>query len=374
MTLNKPFGNMNRLNQLVAESGFDAIIAISPENVPYTSGVFIWSQRGIPDRLAITLWPQSGDPSLLICTIEEQQAKDESFIQDIRGYVEFQTSPIELLADTLREKGLASSRLGIEMKYLTAHYWEELKKQLPGATFAACDDLFESARMIKTPLEIERLTRGARGTERALLATFATTRVGETEKDMAERLTANILRSGADKITFQYINAGPNTGYPHCDPTDYTCQPGDIIKADCGGFYDGFVSDVARTAVLGKASEEQKSIYKRLYEIHLACLDKARSGNKASDIFSVMKKEHKRVDLHFPLPHGGHSVGLSVHEPPILSPMDQTELAPNMMLYIETRVRWPGKAGFHIEDLVQVTNGAPKVLTDFFDTSELLEI
>lgn len=372
---NKPFGNIDRLNKLVAESDFDAIIAISPENVPYTSGVLIWSQRGIRDRLAITLWPKSSDPSLLVCTIEEPQAVEESFIEDIRGYVEFKTSPIELLADALHEKGLSKGRLGIEMKYLSAHYWEELQTLLPEATFAACDELFENARMIKTPQEIELMGRAARSTERALLATFATTRVGETEKSMSERLTSNILGSGADKICFQYINVGPNTGYPHCDPTDYIGQQGDIIKADCGGFYDGYVSDVARTAVLGKASDEQKTIYKKINEIHLACVDTARPGNKASDIFHMMEKEHKRVDLPFPLPHSGHSVGLTVHEAPVLSPMDHTELEPNMVLYIETRVRWPDKAGYHIEDLVQITDGAPNVITGgFFDPSELLEI
>ena len=372
--MNEPFGNLDRLNLLLADSEFDAVVAVSPENVPYTSGVFIGTQRSIRDRLALTLWPRSGDPTLMVCAVEKPQAREETFLKDLCSYVEFETSPVKLLADALRERGLAGGRIGIEMGYLSAHYWEELKSLLPGATFDMCDDIFAQARMIKTEREIELLTQAAQATERALLATYVTIREGETEKSMAERLAANMFRSGASQIEFLYINAGPNAGFPHCDATEYQCREGDTVKSDCGGFYDGYLSDVARIAVIGKASDRQKSIYDRLLEVHRECLDTARPGNKASDIFRVMKQGHARVGLPFPMPHAGHSIGLAVHETPMLRAQDHTELQPNMMLCIETRVRWPGKEGYHIEDLVLVTEDAPKVITGFFDSSTLLEI
>ncbi|HBY96055.1 MAG: Xaa-Pro peptidase family protein [Ardenticatenaceae bacterium] len=372
--MNEPFGNLERLNTFLADSDFDVVVAVSPENVPYTSGVFIWSQRGIRDRLALTVWPKSGKPTLIVCNIEEPQTREETFIKDLRSYEEFRTSPIELLADVVKEKGLAKGHIGIEMRYLSAHYWEQLRSLLPQATFDECDDLFAQVRMIKTEREIEVLTQAARGTERALLATCATIHKGETEKSMAQRLADNILLTGAGKVEFLYINAGPNTGYPHCDAASYQCRVGDIIKADCGGLYAGFTSDVARTAVIGRASNEQQSIYNRLVDVHQECLATARVGNRASDIFEVMKKGHERVKLPFPLPHAGHSTGLTAHEPPILNPFDHTVLQPNMMLYIETRVRWPGREGYHIEDLVLLTNDGPKIMTGAFNTSILFEI
>jgi Xaa-Pro aminopeptidase len=289
--------------------------------------------------------------------------------------VEFKVSPIKLLADVLHEKGLSSGKIGMEFRYLSAHYAAELKRLLPNARFDDCDAIFASARMIKTDEEIRHLSQAARSTERALLATFATVREGETEKSMSERLSANILLSGASRTEFFYINAGPSTGYPHSLAGQYQCKIGDIVKADCGGFYKGsFISDVARTGVIGKANEEQRSIWTRLQQVHHACISVARKGKRACDIFETMTNEMAAAQLPFPLPHAGHSVGLTAHENPILSPMDQTEIEPRMTFYIETRVRWPGRVGYHIEDLVLVTADGPQILTGAFDNSQLFEI
>lgn len=369
-----PIGNLSRLNDLLQHSEFDAIVAVSPENVAYSTGVFIQSQRAIRDRLAILVLPKSGEPTLIVCNIEEPQARAESFVQDIRGYAEFKTSPIALLIDVLKEKGITSSRIGFEAQYLTALYYRELIAGLSNAAFGDCDTLFARARMIKTSAEIDLLTRAAQRTERALLATYSTIRVGETEKSMADRLANNMLLVGAQTNNFLFINAGPNTGYPHCLGTDYKCRIGDIVKTDCGGTFDGYLSDIARTGVVGKPSEEQTSIYNRLLEVHRECIDLVRPGNCACDIFQAMRDGHKRVNLHFPLPHAGHSVGLAGHETPILSPVDRTEIEENMMFCVETRVRWLGEVGYHIEDLVLVTDGAPRILTTFFDTGHLFEI
>lgn len=262
-----PIRNTQRLEKLIEKSDLDAIIAVSPENVTYTCGVTIWTQRSIRERLAFVVWPRSGDPTVIVCNIEEPQTHAESFVRDVRSYVEFRVSPIQQLAAVLNEKGLSKGRIGIEYRYLSLHYADELRRLIPHASFVECDDLFASSRMIKTDDEIRRLTQAGRSTERALLGTFATIHPGEAEKSMADRLSANMLLSGATNAEFFYINAGPNTGYPHSSATDYQCKQGDVIKADCGGTYDGsFVSDVARTGVIGKPTEEQRSVWDRVQE------------------------------------------------------------------------------------------------------------
>lgn len=223
--------------------------------------MFIGSQRSIRDRLALVVWPQSGEPTIIVCSVEEPQTRAESFIKDVRSYVEFKTSPIDVLVDVLKEKGLDNSNLGIELHYLTAHYFQQVTSSLPKVSVAACDTLLAEARMIKTDEEIARLTQGARATERALLATYITIRTGETEKSMTNRLADAMMLVGAETTNFLYISAGPNTGYPHCLGTDYECMTGDVVKTDCGGTFSGYVSDVARTGVIGKPSDEQSTIY-----------------------------------------------------------------------------------------------------------------
>ena len=45
-----------------------------------------------------------------------------------------------------------------------------------------------------------------------------------------------------------------------------------------------------------------------------------------------------------------------------------------MVSTVETRVRWPGKVGYHMEDLYLVTEGAPVLLSDAFDNEEILVV
>lgn len=372
--MKKPLGNMARLQDLVEKSDFDAVIAVTPENVFYTCGVVIGTQKSIRERLALTVLSRRREPILIVCNIEEPQTRAETFLSDVRSYFEFRQSPVNVLADVLEEIGAGSGKIGIETRYLSANYLQEMQSKLPAASIGSCDAIFDEARVVKTPEEIALLVHAARSTEKALLSTYAGTSEGDTEYSLVERLSTNLLRSGAQTIEFAYINVGPNTGYPHSKPSGYAAKSGDLLKTDCGALYDGYISDIARTAVIGAASPEQRSVYDRLLEIHAHCISLARPDKRPSDIYAAMVSEHERVGLHFGLTHAGHSVGITGHEYPILNPYNNDAFLANTMLYIETRVRWPGKEGYHIEDLVQVTDGEPIVHTKFFSIDKLLEL
>ena len=372
--MNEVLGNLEALQREIAASDLDAVVAVSPENVPYCSGVLLWTQRTIRDRLGIVVWPREGAPTFIVATNEEGYVREKTWIHDVRGYVQHQSSPIQVLVETLREKGLAAGRLGIELSYLSVDFHRELTQAAPEAQLVPCESLFQRVRMVKTPGEVELLTRAAVATERALMATYATIRPGDREHDLVARLGGNILQSGADLPAFLHLTVGPNSGYAHPDPTDYRLQPGDLVKTDCGGYFSGYYSDIARTAVVGKATPEQRSIYQRLMEVHGKTIATMNPGTLASHVHRTAIQEYQRVEIPFSVAFAGHSVGLSVHEPPMLSADDDTPLEPNMMFYVETRVRWPGKEGYHIEDLVHITEQGPKVVTTFMDTSDLMEL
>lgn len=365
-------GNPEGVRKALQRSEFDAVVAVSPENVPYIAQTVIETQRGLRERLVIVLWPKGKEPALIVCTIEEPQAREESWIKDIRGYVEFKTSPAALLADVLREQGLAKGRIAIELDYLSASYFRELEAALPDATFVPAKEFFAEVRTIKTPEEIARLEEAAIGTERALLATYATIQAGEPERSMRARLMSNLLLCGADSIPFAYINAGGNAGFPHKLAGPYQCRPGDTVKSDVGGYWNGYVSDVGRTGTIGIPSTKQADIWARLRHVQETTIDQLRPGNTPAAVFETMKAAMASVKLQFPLPHAGHAIGIAVHEDPILNPFDTCELKPNMAFMVESRVRWPNQEGYHMEDLIVVTDGAPRCVTGSIFSAERL--
>ena len=365
-------GDFNALQQAIAGSDTDAVVAMSPENVPYASGVLLWTQRFIRDRLALVVLPKEGDPTFITATNEEGYVREKTWIEDIRGYVQHRSSPIQVLAEVLREKGLSAGRIGIEPGYLSSEHYNELVNTLPEASFVSCEDLFSKVRMIKTPAELEVLKRAAVATEHALMATYSTAHAGETERNLVTRLGGNILQAGAELPAFLYLTVGPNTGHAHPDPTPLQVREGDLVKTDCGGYFSGYYSDIGRTAVVGKATPEQRSIYDRLMEVHRATIEVMRPGTPASEVFEVAAQGYRRVDIPFGLAFAGHGVGLYIHESPMLAANDHTLLQPNMVFAVETRVRWPGEQGFHIEDMVVINDDGPEIVTTFMNTNELM--
>lgn len=367
--------NPDGIRSALSSSDFDAVVAVSPENVAYSAGTIIETQKSIRDRLALVLWPKGGEPTFIMCAVEEPQAREESWITDIRSYVEFRTSPVILLAEVLREKGLDRGRVGMELGYLSARYFAELQREAPHVTFVEDERFFDEVKVVKTESEIAALQEGAVATEAALLTTYQAIRVGESEKSMRMRLIAQMLERGCSNLEFAYINAGSNTGFPHTLASDYQCKAGDLIKSDVGGIWNGYLSDIARTAVVGTPSPHQADIWARLREVHLASIEQLRPGRPASDAFLAMKTGMERVGLPFPLPHAGHSIGLTGHEFPMLTASNHMELKPNMTFMVETRARWIKQEGYHMEDLILVTEDGPKWLTDsVFNNEKLLAV
>ncbi|MCZ6644892.1 MAG: Xaa-Pro peptidase family protein [SAR324 cluster bacterium] len=367
-------GNMSRLREAVEQSEFDAVIAISPENVRYAGDVFISSQVWARDRLALVVWSKGREPVFIQCNEEEGYVRENSWITDIRSYVEFKTSPAYMLAELLEEMNLGRGQIGIETDMLVLRYYRELMERLPNLKLGGCQDLFARVRMLKTPREIEVIAGGFRGTEQALHDTFTSVTIGETEKSLSNRLADAIMRQGADSISINHINAGPNTGYPHATASDYKVKKGDIVKADAGGLYSEYYSNVGRTAKVGKPNEEDQSIWRRLRAIHHEIISMLRPGALGRDLFGKAVQLHEQAGLPFPYAHNGHGIGLNIHERPIISPIEDIPYAPNMLSTVETRVRWPGKVGYHMEDLVLISESGPVVLSDRFDNEEILVI
>ena len=373
-TMQDAMGDLAGMRRAIETSDFDAVVAVSPENVRYIGDVNISTQAAIRDRLAMIVWAKSRDPIFILCRVEEGYVREASWIQDVRAYTEFVTRPTAVLAEVLRELGLDSGLVGIETEYLAVRYYQEMVEQLPKLRLQSCESLFEGVRMFKTEPEIATMRGGFQSTAKALLAVYSTVQEGETEKSMANRLADAIMHAGADAVAFNHINAGPNTGFPHKSPSDYRVQQGDIVKADCGGFYREYYSNIGRTAKLGKPTAEEASYWQRLRDIHHRIIDMVRPGNCGRQLFEAATRLHAQADIPFPYAHNGHSIGLQVHEHPLISPHEDIPYAPGMVTTVETRVRWVGEKGLHMEDLVQVTDAAPLLLSDVFDNEQILVI
>ena len=138
--------NMPVLLRKMQAAGLDAAVVASPENFFYLSGWKIQTQVLIRDRLALGIVTADGALTLVVCKNEETQTRRYASVEDIRTYAEFIDSPMKGVAEVLLEKGLAASRIGIERKYVTVDYFEDLQQRVPATGLTSCDKVFDRCR------------------------------------------------------------------------------------------------------------------------------------------------------------------------------------------------------------------------------------
>jgi Xaa-Pro aminopeptidase len=362
-----------RLKQMVAEGleeqNADALVVISPENVFYASEVFILSHRWIPQRLVLVVFHQQAPPTHIICNIQEGFVRsEEGWIEDIRVYVEFVTSPIQLLADVLKETGLANNKVLIEKTHLTTAYYEELCRTLPTCAFEDCTALMDRIRQEKTKEEIVLLQENARLIERALLETYDTTKPGDTEKEIAARAISNLASFGYNTVDILTLCSG-KTIFTNTKPGEDQLNEGDMLRIDMIGTRDGYRGDLFRQAILGEPNPAQANAYKRYIDALNSILEKTVIGARPCDLYEACKREFETAGLEMNLPHIGHGIGTGLHEHPSISPLDKEPITANMVFNIEPIGVDPSAGGFGQELTIHVTEHGPKVLSDVTDIS-----
>lgn len=368
---------LSKQKRAMVEEGLDALIAVSPESVIYTSGFVIPSLRiqGLHRRLAMTVVTPDEKEALIVVDMEASTAKKRSqWFTDIRTYREFEQEASEILIDTLHEFGLDKGRVGIELDYLPAMDFEVVSQAVPEANFVNSDRLFLELRSVKTADEIERLRKAGRAADKAHQQVKMQVRAGMTERQVANVVLETLYAEGIEDISVMVIASGERSLLPNVGPSDRVLQPGDIMRIDILGHIGAYCSDVARTYIVGEPNPDQTAIWQKLVDTLEELKSKIRPGISTKQLYQVFAKKFQNYGLE-PYKFVGHGLGLSVHEHPWISndPRFDRPLEAGMVLCVEP-FSFTGSEGYQLEDEVLVTSGGFELFTDQVDTSQLLPI
>jgi Xaa-Pro aminopeptidase len=366
--------DLEKMRKLMDGEGVNALVATSVENVYHSTGNYNALLRLLPERPSYAVFPRDGEPVYLVNTIEEDFAKRESWIKDVWTW-RIGESPAEVLFDILKEKRVLDGKIALEFLALPSVFYRELSSLASETVFVEAAKIFDRLREIKESWEIDILTIGARAQRKAIEGAFALAEPGWTEKDISEIIGQRMLSAGFDEIGWRTVETGTGTLSIHELPSLRELEPGDIVRADCGGRVKGYYSDLARMAVVGKPSKKQKSIYKALVLAQKETIKNLTVGAKISDIYTVCKNTFEQnCEGKFIFPHIGHGLGVVLHDDPQMFPDNEKRLEENMIINLEPVYVDPGVATYHVEDLVLVTAEGPKVLTGKLPDEELYMI
>ena len=367
--------DLARIRRMVDEGPFDAIVCTSPENVPYFSGFYNMDLRILPERRHLVVWAKGSEPALVVMSRRaEQLTPKDTFVSDVRGYEGEDLDSMRILAEVLRERVGIPGTVGYEGRSFPGGHLLDLRERVPELRFVDAYDFFELVRARKTPAERETIIKVNRLTAEAIDFAFRSAKSGDTEREIAARMQYEILLRGADMINAPLLAAGTRTGMWHALPTDQRVEPGMLVKTDSGGFLDGYFSDIARTAVMGRATATQRDVHARCTEIKDRVVAAMKPGIQASELAAIGRKAYDDLNLEFKWSIFGHGIGLGLHEAPQIYPWVKEPLEEGMMMMVEVGYTELGHDSFHVEDLVEITSTGAEYRTDNTSQARILEM
>jgi len=245
----------------------------------------------------------------------------------------------------------------------------ELGRIVGSARLVTGSRLVNELRRIKSPEEIDAMTRAIATVEATMAATAPLVVPGVTMAALAEAVEHELRLAGSRCPSFTtHIFTG--LGEEDFDSGEATAglpiPSGSSVMFDFGGVVDGYCSDFGRTIYCG----EPPADYLAAYEIMLAAQEAGRAaaaaGTPAREVNSACRRPIEEAGLGEYFRHRmGHGIGLDVHERPFISSEEETALQTGMTFTDEPSIIVPGRYSLRIEDIVVCEEGGGRKLNSY---------
>lgn len=378
---------VSRLQELMVEAQFDCLVCRLPENVVYITEY--WPVHGI----SIAVLSKSGKPTLFIPEVEAEWGNPDwaeivpfgwALLKDQDLY----TSYRQLLGEIRETLGIASGRIGVEKTLeivgtsyrhaepiIPAAPWNEMLSEIfPEATLLDATDLMQSAKLVKTKYDLERLRVANELAEKGTQKFLDDLQPGMTEVGISALIEGTIRKAGAGYKGARLVWAeaevasGPvNTAKANLliPSTGRVIEEGDLVMVEMATVMDGYYSDLTYMAVAGEPSERQREVHNSVLEAQQAACREMVPGNSYAEPDSAARKVLDSAGLGEYFVHvTGHGLGYRFHEStPFLMPGASGTLVEGIVSSVEPGVYIQDFGGIRIEDNVAVGKDGPDFLS-----------
>lgn len=355
----------DRARDLMKEFGLDAILLTTGASLYYFTGAH-WYQS---ERLFAYILPQAAAP-FIICPALER----DHLAELLPGFPEAETTltyqwnenenPFITLRRGLGEVNITTGTLGLDdgVSYAFAN---AIARENPALKLTSGRPVIAGCRSIKSPAEIACLRLANGITFDVYRAVYQSCRPGDTSEKVQALIEQAYRRSGVKGEAS--CNIGPATASPHGSALPQTIHPNEIVTVDDGCTVEGYTSDITRTWVYGKATDQQRKIFDTVRTAQSAALATARPGVEMQAVDAAARKII--TDAGYPsgydafLHRVGHGIGLDMHESPYLVGGNHATLKPGMTFSDEPGIYLHANFGIRLEDCMVISDTAAELFT-----------
>ena len=297
--------------------------------------------------------PIEGDPVLLTTTPfyeKDLYISNVTYVDDLPAAI----------GERITQMGLAKADIGIVgTDILGVSLYRYLCKELTQVRFREADDIVMNFRAAKSCYELRNLRTGAEIADEVARLLRNHLRPGLTEWEVYEFITRELSKRGVTGA-FATCQSGwrSETPYELEFASQKVIEDGDMVHMEINGKYQGYMIDVCRSTVVGRASAEQR----RVLDVALKMFRNGAAAMKAGVPAEAVEKITGQLAYDNGFMHNhtrayggdatlvGHAIGLGVDEPPVLAYGDKTRLVAGMVITLEPGLYHTGVGGCRLED------------------------
>ncbi len=318
----------------------------------YTSGIV----GGSFENSALIATPDS--IKIITSQLEEEAARfsgNEVIIYRSRNEFE------GLIKDNLKGVDV----VGLNYAAITLSMYTNLLRMVPEKSFVDVSASISESRRFKSAEEISRIREAGRIACNAIEKAKEKVHEGITENEFAAEIVHEMMMEGATGPAYNTMVAfGENSSMPHYSPGSRKLHSGDFMLCDFGALYKRYCSDVSRTLMFGRASEQQKSMYEVVLRAQEEGMKAVKANLNGKYVDKVARDIIDATEFKGKFIHSlGHGLGMDVHDHPALSQGSDFTLKESMVVTVEPGVYITRVGGVRIEDDIVVKNDGHQLLT-----------
>lgn len=346
---------LNRAQRLMAREEINGILLFDPINIRYLNGYKPTGTLGI----SVAILMQGKEPCLIVPQTEYSLAKTKSWFRNIQSYeAQPEKRPLPAILTHIKDafdgQSLRTLDIGVELNYVSARRFEELKRILPDAGFKNISNSMTELRMVKDESEIDKLQTALQMAENGLRVAIEFIQPGISEIEVAAEVERTLRKAGATHTGYPTVIAsGHRATCPYAAASQREINSGEFVVISVSAINDDYCSNLTRTVMTGKPSKRRSALFKCATNSVTTARNQLNPETLVRDIaLNIRRMADDHGYLNYLSPLMGNGVGLQPIEPPIISATEELLILPGMVFTIEVGFHIPEMGGVRLSDTI----------------------
>lgn len=386
-TISPPYADFPRMEyesrvkkarEYMQESGIDLLVLWDPQNIRYFCGYqsLHWTAKSI--QAAVFLLPLEQDPAIIVPDFFSGVAEGYTYLDNIWLNVKphITTNVRQLptdVAGVVKELGCGQGRIGLEAGWQGGmniprplNDIDRFRDALGEARFIDSADVIWRCRMIKSPSEVDAISKATAGLVAAYGEVVSGFEMGMNERELSLMLHQAILRH-TEECPPPMVTATSRPLLMYDVPSFYdsvTLTAGDRVVFEPMPAYKGYWGSCCRVFHIGPMPESCLAKAELVDQAQEAAISAVRPGIPTRELLAIIEDALREGGMECSFEMAGHGVGLTEHEPPMIAEGEEALIEEGMVMAVEV---W-------ITDETAIREKPEGVIPDFYANEDLVVV